>query len=114
MGKYCGWNSVPPNRGKKMIKFLMKVIIGIIQVPLTLLYIVFNFIGGVLAGAGWIAGIIVFIITAICWLFGQFNVWYQPVIGIIIAAGICFFPIVLTDFGSSTILKIKGLLNSVI
>lgn len=66
------------------------------------------------AGAGWIVGIIVFVITAVCWLFGQFNAWYQPVIGIMIAVGICFLPIVLTDFGSSAILKIKGLLHSVI
>jgi len=97
-----------------IIKMILKLIIAVAQIPLTLLYFVLNFIGSILAGAGWIVGIIVFVITAVCWLFGQFNAWYQPVIGIMIAVGICFLPIVLTDFGSSVILKIKGLLHSAI
>lgn len=53
-------------------------------------------------------------ITAICWLFGQFDAWYQPLIGIVIAGIIAFAPVVITGFGGSAILKIKGLLHSVV
>ena len=97
-----------------MFRLLLKIIVGIIQVPLTILYFVLNLIGGVLSGAGWIFGVIVFMITGICWLFGQFDVWYQPMIGIGIAGIIAFMPAVITEFGGSLILKIKGLLHSVV
>lgn len=96
-----------------ILKLLMKLIIAIIQIPLTLLYFVLNLIGSVLAGAGWIIGILVFIITAVCWLFGQFNAWYQPLIGIIIAGAVAFVPAIVTDVSGSLILKIKSILQLV-
>lgn len=96
-----------------ILKLLMKLIIAIIQIPLTLLYFVLILIGSVLAGAGWIIGILVFIITAVCWLFGQFNVWYQPLIGIIIAGAVAFVPAIVTDVSGSLILKIKSILQLV-
>jgi len=97
-----------------ILKLMMKLIIAIIQIPLTLLYFVLNLIGSVLAGTGWIVGILVFIITAVCWLFGQFNVWYQPLIGIMIAGAVAFIPAMLTDFGGSAVLKIKGMLQTLV
>lgn len=95
-----------------MFKLLLKIIFGIIQIPLTIVYFALNIIGGILAGAGWIVGVIVFIITGICWLFGQFEVWYQPVIGIVIACLITFMPAVITELGGTAILKIKGLFHA--
>jgi len=97
-----------------ILKLVMKLIIAIIQIPLTLIYFILNLIGSVLAGAGWIIGILVFVITAVCWLFGQFNAWYQPLIGIMIAGAVAFVPAMITDVGGSAILKIKGLLHSVV
>jgi len=97
-----------------MLKLLLKIIFGIIQIPLTIVYFVLNIIGGILAGAGWIVGVIVFIITGICWLFGQFNAWYQPLIGIMIAGVVAFIPAMVTDLGGSAILKIKEILHSVV
>lgn len=73
----------------------------------------FFVVGGVLSGAGWIAGIVVFMITGICWLFGQFDAWYQPMIGIGISGAVAFMPTLITDFSGSVILKIKGLLHTV-
>jgi len=97
-----------------MLKLLLKIIFGIIQIPLTIVYFVLNIIGGILAGTGWIVGVIVFIITGICWLFGQFNAWYQPLIGIMIAGVVAFIPAMVTDLGGSAILKIKEILHSVV
>ena len=97
-----------------ILKLMMKMIIVIIQIPLTFLYFVLNLVGSVLAGTGWIIGIIVFMITAICWLFGQFNAWYQPLIGIAIAGFVAFAPVMITDYGGSAILKIKSLLHSIV
>lgn len=97
-----------------ILKFTMKLIIAMIQIPLTLLYFILNLVGSVLAGTGWIIGILVFIITAVCWLFGQFNAWYQPLIGIMIAGAVAFVPVMITDIGGSAILKIKGILHSVV
>lgn len=97
-----------------ILKLMMKLIIAIIQIPLTLLYFVLNLIGSVLTGTGWVIGIIVFIITTACWLFGQFNAWYQPLIGIMIAGAVAFIPAILTDFGGTAILKIKGMLHALV
>lgn len=97
-----------------ILKFMLKLIIALIQIPLTLLYFVLNLLGSILTGAGWIVGILVFIITAVCWLFGQFNVWYQPVIGIVIAGAVAFMPAMLTDVGGTAILKIKGMLHALV
>ena len=54
-----------------------------------------------------------FIITGVCWLFGQFNVWYQPLIGIGIAGGLAFIPVFVTYTGGDMILKLKELINMV-
>lgn len=97
-----------------MFRLLLKIIVGIIQIPLTILYFVLSFIGGVLAGSGWIIGTIILVITGICWLFGQFSFWYQPVIGIMVAGGVAFLPTFVTDIGGSIILKVKGALQSVV
>jgi len=96
-----------------MFRLLLRIMIGIIQIPLTILYFVISLIGGILSGAGWIAGVIVFMITGICWLFGQFDVWYQPLVGIGIACILAFGPVFATDVGSSLVLKIKGLLHTI-
>ena len=97
-----------------ILKLVMKLIIAIIQIPLTLLYFSLNLVGSVLAGTGWIIGILVFMIIAVCWLFGQFNAWYQPLIGIMIAGVVAFVPAKVTDLGGTAILKLKGLLHSVV
>lgn len=94
-----------------MFRLLLKIIVGIIQIPLTILYFVLNLIGGVLSGAGWIFGVIVFMITGICWLFGQFDIWYQPLIGIAVSLVLCFFPSFITEVCSIMVLIIKGKLN---
>jgi len=97
-----------------ILKFMMKLIIALIQIPLTLLYFVLNLIGGIITGAGWIIGILIFMITAVCWIFGQFDVWFQPIIGIVIAGTVAFMPALITDFGGSIILKFKKLLQTMI
>jgi len=96
-----------------ILKILLKIIIAMVQIPLTLLYFVLNLIGGAFSCIGWIAGIVVFIITGICWLFGQFDAWYQPLFGVAIAGVLAFGPMFVTDVGGSAVLKIKGLLHMI-
>ena len=90
---------------------MLTLIAIIITMGVFLKLFVLSFIGGVLAGAGWIIGVVVFVITGICWLFGQFDYWYQPIIGIVISITCAFVPGIITDVGGTSILKLKGILK---
>lgn len=90
-----------------MFKLLLKIAIGIIQVPLTLLYFVLNIIGSVFTGVGWILGVIVLIATGVCWMFGQFNNIYQPVINICIAVGLIYIPQIVNNLFGDVLIRIK-------
>lgn len=60
---------------------------------------------------GWIIGVIIFAVIVICWLSGQFETWYQPLIGIAMAGVTVFAPAVITDWIGSAILKLKTYTN---
>lgn len=49
---------------KIILKILLKLIVFIVQIPLTIAYFVIGIVGSLLKGAGWLTGIILFAIRA--------------------------------------------------
>ena len=94
-------------------RILLKLMIGIVQIPLTVIYFIFSFLGGALSGIGYICGVIIFIATLIFWIFGVLDAWWHVLVGMGIAAGVAFGPVMINELGGEAILKLKGLLASI-
>lgn len=92
---------------KKIGKMLLKGFISIIQIPLTIIYFIFTFLGGVISGAGWLFGTAVFGVTIILWIFGQFDTWYQIAVALGISAAIVWAPGFITEYVGEGILFLK-------
>ena len=99
---------------KTMGKFLLRILIKVIQIPLTAIYFIFSFLGGIIAGAGWIFGVAVFGVTIVLWIFGQFDTWYQVATALGISAAIVVLPGVITDWGGEGILFLKRALDELV
>ena len=92
-------------------KTILKGIIAVVQIPLTVIYFVFTFLGGVISGAGWLFGTIVFGVTIILWIFGQFDTWYQIAVALGISVAIVWAPGFITEFVGEGIMFLKRSLN---
>ena len=96
---------------KRIGKALLKAFIFVIQIPLTVVYFVFSFLGGLISGAGWIFGTVVFGVTIILWIFGQFDTWYQIAVALGISAALVWAPGFITEFVGEGIMFLKRALN---
>lgn len=96
---------------KIMGKTILRIFIKMIQIPLTIIYFIFSFLGGIISGAGWLFGTVVFGVTIILWIFGQFSTWYQVVTALGISAAIVILPGFITDWGGEGILFLKRALD---
>ena len=99
---------------KRIGKLLLKGLIAIIQIPLTIIYFIFTFLGGVISGAGWLFGTAVFGITIILWIFGQFDTWYQIAVALGISVAIVWVPGFITEYVGEGILFLKRALLELI
>lgn len=96
---------------KRIGKALLKAFIFVIQIPLTVVYFAFSFLGGLISGAGWIFGTVVFGVTIILWIFGQFDTWYQIAVALAISAALVWAPGFITEFVGEGIMFLKRALN---
>ena len=92
-------------------KMLIKLIVGIVQIPLTIIYFLFSFCGSLLSGAGWIFGVAIFGLTIILWVFGQFDSWIQIVVALGISTCLVVLPGFITDFVGEGVLFLKRALS---
>ena len=92
-------------------KTMLRVLIWFVQIPLTIIYFVFSFLGGVISGMGWLFGTAVFGVTIILWIFGEFETWYQIVTALAISATIVWAPGFITDFVGEGVLFLKRALS---
>ena len=99
------------NRLKKIGKLILKGVIAIIQIPLTIIYFIFSFLGSVISGMGWLFGTAVFGVTIILWVFGEFDTWYQIVTALAISAAIVWAPGFIVDFVGEGIMFLKMALS---
>ena len=96
---------------KRIGKILLKGFITIIQIPLTIIYFIFSFLGSVISGMGWLFGTAVFGVTIILWIFGEFNTWYQVATALAISATIVWAPGFIVDFVGEGIMFLKMALS---
>ncbi len=95
---------------KTLGKLPLRLIIRIIQIPLTVIYFVLSFFGSVISGIGWLFGVIVYGATICFWIFGELN-GYQIAVALAIATAIALLPGWLTDFIGEGILFLKRALS---
>lgn len=92
-------------------KTILRAFIWLIQIPLTIIYFVFSFLGSVIFGMGWLFGTAVFGVTIILWIFGQFDTWYQIATTLGISAAIVWAPGFIVDFVGEGIMFLKMALS---
>ena len=112
------WNSVPHFDGTEgvlamriIIKILLKLIVFIVQIPLTIAYFVIGIVGSLLKGAGWLTGIILFGLALLLFVFREFDSTRQMMVMIGVAAGLMILPEPVTIFLTEGILNIKDFMS---
>lgn len=95
---------------KTLGKLPLKILIRIIQIPLTIIYFILSFFGSVISGIGWLFGVLVFGATICFWIFGEFT-GIQIAVALGIATAIAILPGWLTDFIGEGILFLKRALS---
>ena len=88
-------------------KLLIRVIVGIIQIPLTIIYFALSLVGSIASGLGWLFGVIVFGAAICFWLFGEFDSNMQMISTFGIAVALAFLPGWLTNVLGEGILHIS-------
>ena len=92
---------------KKIGKMLLRGVIAVIQIPLTIIYFIFSFLGSIISGMGWLFGTAVFGVTIVLWVFGEFDTWYQVATALAISTAIVWAPGFIIDFVGEGILFLK-------
>ncbi len=92
---------------KIIVKILLKLIVFIIQIPLTIAYFTIGIIGSLLKGAGWISGILLFGFALLLFVFREFDSTRQMIVVMGVAAGLMILPEPVTIFLTEGILSIK-------
>ena len=99
---------------KLILKLFLRFIIFIVGIPITILYFALAFFGSIITGLGYIAGVFIFGLTLVFWAGGQFDVWYQVLVGFGLAFGIIFAPMWITESGGEALLTLKGHLDNLV
>ena len=94
-----------------VIKLLLKLIVFIIQIPLTIAYFVIGIVGSLLKGAGWLTGIILFGLALLLFVFREFDSTRQMMVMIGVAAGLMILPEPVTIFLTEGILSIMDFMS---
>lgn len=93
-------------------KLIIKILVGIIQIPLTILFFVLSLVGSVASGLGWLFGIIIFGVAVILCFFGEFSSTKEMISVFGIAAALFIVPNFLVNMIGDGILFLKDKLSS--
>ena len=93
-------------------KLIIKILVGIIQIPLTILYFVLSLVGSIASGLGWLFGIIVFGVAVILCFFGEFSSTKEMISVFGISAALFIVPNFLVNMIGDGILFLKDKLSS--
>ena len=96
---------------KIIVKLLLKLIVFIIQIPLTIAYFVIGILGSLLKGAGWLTGILLFGFALLLFVFREFDSTKQMMVMLGVAAGLVIIPEPVTMFLTEGILVIKDFIG---
>ena len=93
-------------------KLIIKILVGIIQIPLTILYFVLSLVGSIASGLGWLFGVIVFGAAIVLCFFGEFGSTREMLSVFGIAAALFVIPNFLVNLMGEGILILKEKLTS--
>lgn len=93
-------------------KLIIKILVGIIQIPLTILFFVLSLVGSVASGLGWLFEIIIFGVAVILCFFGEFSSTKEMISVFGIAAALFIVPNFLVNMIGDGILFLKDKLSS--
>lgn len=93
-------------------KILIRVIVGIIQIPLTIIYFALSLVGSIASGLGWLFGIIIFGVAVFLCFFGEFSSTKEMISVFGIAAALFIVPNFLVNMIGDGILFLKDKLSS--
>ena len=96
---------------KIIVKLLIKLIVFIIQIPLTIAYFFIGILGSLLKGAGWLTGILLFGFALLLFVFREFDSTKQMMVMLGVAAGLVIIPEPVTMFLTEGILSIKDFIG---
>lgn len=93
-------------------KLIIRLIVGIVQIPLTITYFALSLIGSIASGLGWLFGVIIFGTAVVMCLFGEFGSIRETLSVFGIAAALFIIPNFLVNVIGQIILYIKDVLFS--
>lgn len=95
----------------KMIgKEIIKLLVFVVQIPLSIVYFVLSFAGAVISGLGWLFGALLFVIALVLCIFQEFDSWRQAASIFVVAAICAVLPQIICIYGCEWILRIKSIL----
>ena len=93
-------------------KLMIRVIVGIVQIPLTIIYFALALVGSIASGLGWLFGVIVFGAAVVLCLFGEFASIREMISVFGIAAALFVVPNFLVNMIGEGILFLKDKMSS--
>ncbi len=96
---------------RRIAKIMLRLIVMVIQIPLTIIYFIIGAVGSLLSGAGWLIGIILFGFALLLFIFGEFDSSRQMAVMVGVAGCLVILPEWITTLLTEGILGIKGFLS---
>lgn len=93
-------------------RLIIRLIVGIVQIPLTIIYFALSLVGSIASGLGWLFGVIVFGAAVVLCLFGEFGSTREMLSVFGIAAALFIIPNFLVNLMGEGILFLKDKLSS--
>ena len=93
-------------------KLMLRMIVGIMQIPLTIIYFVLSLVGSIASGLGWLFGVIIFGAAVVMCFFGEFESTREMLSVFGIAAALFVIPNFLVNLMGEGILFLKDKLSS--
>ncbi|MCR4697579.1 MAG: hypothetical protein K5654_09745, partial [Lachnospiraceae bacterium] len=92
-------------------KLIIKILVGILQIPLTIVYFVLSLVGSIASGLGWFFGLIIFGVALVLCFFGEFDSTREMLSVFGIAAALFIIPNFLVNLIGDGILFLKDALS---
>ena len=93
-------------------KLIIKILVGILQIPLTIVYFVLSLVGSIASGLGWFFGLIIFGVALVLCFFGEFDSTREMLSVFGIAAALFIIPNFMVNLIGDGILFLKDALSS--
>ncbi len=93
-------------------RLIIRLIVGIVQIPLTIVYFALSLVGSIASGLGWLFGVIIFGDAVVLCFFGEFGSTREMLSVFGIAAALFIIPNFLVNMIGEGILLLKDKLSA--